>query len=140
MSFNCRDFFEIANYLLQNDTAGSHLDAARYRTVIGRAYYAAFLRARDYMSDFCNVDFDKDRTSLHNRVARYLQTSSDSKIRFAGVKLDSLRRGRSKADYSRDMIVNIKRVAESAISNSRQIIKELEKLRSGEASIDPDKL
>lgn len=140
MSFNCRDFFEIANNLFQNDLTNPQLDAARYRTAIGRAYYAAFLLARDYMTDFCNINFDKDRTSLHSRVSKYLQTSSDSKIRFAGVKLDRLRRTRSNADYSREAISNIRRVAETAISAFLLIMEELERLRNGEASIYPDKL
>lgn len=114
--FNPSDFFEVAESLYKNEKT-----AAGYRTVIGRAYYAAFLMARD------QAGLHSRGPGGHEGVAQHYKLKPHSEHALIGNRLDSLRVERTYADY--DCTTDIgQRRAGGAIAMSRQVIKDLQNL------------
>ena len=69
----------------------------RRRTIIGRCYYAAFNHVRIHNSA---KGFRREEgKGVHGALIRYLASSDDSNVRYAGKKLRGLFQARTKADY-----------------------------------------
>ena len=96
---NPEDFLSLARelYLKGNEAA--------LRSATSRAYYAAFHKSREMLTSM-NIRVGTGAPA-HGDISRYLQYSEDRSVTAAGVKLDSLRSMRNKADYD----LNTKRVA-----------------------------
>lgn len=72
-------------------------EEASFRAACGRAYYAAFVVARDsLLSARIRVGTDG---SVHHEISEMLKESTNEEIRTAGWSLDRLRRTRNRADY-----------------------------------------
>ncbi len=87
MVFAPHEFIEIANSLAALDSSEASL-----RTAVGRAYYAAFLIARQNLGV-------TGRRNVHSRVISELKRTD----RFAGDQLDKLEELRGFADYDMDV-------------------------------------
>jgi uncharacterized protein (UPF0332 family) len=88
----------------------------RFRTVIGRAYYAAF----HYLSD--TSGFERERTGRdHRQLIEFLATHSRTDRKFQGKLLKTLIDYRQWADYDLEIRVQ-KSVAEDAIEAAADII------------------
>jgi uncharacterized protein (UPF0332 family) len=87
------------------------------RTCIGRAYYAAFLVARDKASMR-----HRDSSTIHSDVIKYYAAKKK-----AGIvnRLKDLKQLRQKADYVLDIELTAKD-SRKAVGISKEIIKELE--------------
>jgi uncharacterized protein (UPF0332 family) len=84
---------------------------ASMRCACGRAYYAAFVIARDLLVS----RFSLSTGSAHREVIDLLKRSKSSDVREAGLSLDRLRATRNSADYQ----VGIKPVAGRAFDKMR---------------------
>jgi uncharacterized protein (UPF0332 family) len=70
---------------------------ARYRTSIGRAYYAAFHRARALLLSI-GIALPKG-SECHSKLVFILGSSGDADVSVAASKLAALRKSRNDADY-----------------------------------------
>lgn len=114
--FDPSDFFEVAESLYE-----SNKTPAGYRTVVGRAYYAAFLVARDY------AGLQSRGPGGHESVAQHYKSELKAVHILIGNRLDTLRVERATSDYDCSADVG-QRKAGSAIALSRQVIKDLKEL------------
>lgn len=111
--FDPSEFFVIAEDLYKNNTT-----PAGYRTVIGRAYYAAFLVARN------RAGLISTGAGGHENVAKHYKSAPDAVHTLIGNRLDTLRAERASADY--DCTADIgQRKAGKAIALSRDVIKDI---------------
>lgn len=100
--FDPADFYAFASWLFHTKPAAS--SQALRRTIIGRAYYAALICARDATGS------STSGANGHKNVVDALRKQDLA----AGSKLDSLRLARQKADYenpsvtSRDVEISLK--------------------------------
>ena len=109
VDFTPVDFYNFANCLYQD-----HSSEVAYRTVIGRAYYAAFLCARD------SANIVNTSGSVHKEVITHF-TTRKKKI---GGNLKDLRDLREKADYHANKTVQ-KREAGESLRLAKNILIEL---------------
>ena len=97
MPFVWKQYLELARELArQSESGDAGQREAMLRSVVSRAYYAAFCHARNYSRDWLN--FQPNNTADdHGRLRAFLKTG---KRRGVAVKLDQLRQWRNEADYS----------------------------------------
>lgn len=101
MSFDWEDFLNLARELAANPTPGCSPDAVR-RTIIGRAYYAAFGYARKYAVN--NLGFTaRGRSEDHGRLRDHLRRRRRNAT---ARSLDRLREMRNGADYDEDFPID----------------------------------
>src|SRR5947209_4703276 len=89
--FDPEQFRNIAGDILRRGSRPVHC-----RTAIGRAYYGAFLVARELLLPHFAVPRSDD---VHEAVTRLLGRSGRSELKRIGQQLRDLRRMRNKADY-----------------------------------------
>lgn len=106
MSFDPVEFYTVAAAL--REACGDR--EAENRTVIGRAYYAAFLVARTY-AGIAAMD-----GTVHELTSRYVSARS----RVTANRLDDLRIRRNKADYNLSLLIG-RRESGEALKLSKQI-------------------
>jgi hypothetical protein len=126
MSFRWRDYIELAQELNGKRTKPYHRDA-KLRSAISRAYYGAFVEARNFIEDVDGVNVPKGGAA-HGFVADYFEygTANPTRVRI-GINLGNLRTLRNLADYENVIYTLPKRVQDS-IRLSLQIIKLLDQL------------
>lgn len=92
------DFYWFADWLLTNCTT-----PAGYRTVISRAYYAAFLKGRAFLLE-AGIVFPRtvSKADQHKLVPDLLDWSGDADMEGAAAMLRNLREQRNTADYDMD--------------------------------------
>ena len=95
--------------------------AARQRTVISRAYYAAYSASLA----MTNFRFDNNaRMGVHAQLINNLLGSTERKEKFVGRRLDSLRGKRVIADYQLGAFMS-SNMAREAIEDAEEIIVDL---------------
>jgi uncharacterized protein (UPF0332 family) len=119
-AFNPADFFALAEQLY-----ASHKTAPGYRTTVGRAYYAAFLSARN------QAGISSREKDGHLKVIQHYRDKNPGNPKFAAIgnRLDALRIQRTDADYDCEKSVE-SRDAGKALSSSRNIIESLSSLKT----------
>lgn len=116
---NARDFLQVAD-----DLASGSLEA-EWRSAVSRAYYAAFLVARDVLR---RAGFrPPGDTASHAYVSRRLSNSSHPHIIGAGDRLRDMRRARGWADYDLDRPFP-ERVAVEQLTRAMDIVAALDAL------------
>jgi uncharacterized protein (UPF0332 family) len=117
---NGRDFLTFARTLA---TSGQE---AAWRSMVSRAYYAAFHVARERFADlrFTVPRADRAHSYLHMR----LQNCGHPQAAAAGVSLDKLRADRNRADYDLHRPI-VRNFALSAIHSAEQIVQALDSAR-----------
>jgi hypothetical protein len=115
--FNPAEWYSLARWLF--DTKPDASSQCLRRTIIGRAYYAALLCARDTTN---SSTFEKGG---HVNVINALK----AKYSIAAKKLDALRRKRQVADYMMEEDISSRDV-EICLNDSRIVLFELGKLPS----------
>lgn len=101
---------------------------AMLRSAISRAYYAAFLLARNYLRD---QDGDKAISKLsqvHIYVADKFSSSKNQVRRNIGWKLYLLRKMRNSADYD-DKLRNLANEARKAVAEAKLVVAALSNLK-----------
>lgn len=117
--FEPRRFLELANILV-NDK--KYDEDCRSRTVVGRAYYGAFLVTRKKMQDFGISLRDVER--IHKKTIEALQKYDYG----LSSKLETLFRHRVDADYKMEERIDLGR-ARSCLQLSEHIINRIDGLR-----------
>lgn len=115
MAFDPQRLLDLADKLCNDQ---NYQDESKYRTSISRAYYAAFLTARDKLES-TGITFSEDR-SVHTEVREQLKI----KNKLASDMLYNLRRERNNADYKLGIEIK-KGIALYCIKSSRIIIEKL---------------
>lgn len=98
-NFNPLEFYNFASQLYNQSTDGE----AAYRTIIGRAYYAVHLCAKDH------ADITSSSGSVHNTVIQYFETRNKQVYN----QIRDLKKLRTKADYELNVTINKREVGES---------------------------
>jgi len=91
MSFNWKDYVDLAEELLKREDEASH------RSAVSRAYYGVFCIARNRLS----MTYDKSRF-VHWQVIKRLWKSNNPKHKKLAKILSDLKRARERADYEED--------------------------------------
>ena len=124
MSFDWSEYLIAAKFYAQfSDQPPT--DEAALRIAIGRAYYAAFNIARNFVEQVDGVVLPD--VDVHNTISNYFGRSSDRNRVRIGQMLRTMRKNRNQADYD-NTISNLQRKAEETIRQAEQIIRILERL------------
>ncbi len=115
--FNPEIFLDVAKSIKDNDNLD---EQGKFRTVIGRAYYAAFLTTREYLIRYKAKRFDKERQ--HQDVLDVLDELDETILKNM---LDKLRDNRVKADYHLNTMLD-KKFCENSIVLSEEIINSID--------------
>jgi uncharacterized protein (UPF0332 family) len=115
--YNPESFLELGKALLEDS---DYDEKARVRTAIGRAYYAAFLKAREHFKA-SGASFESTPT-VHRQLIELLKSRKAS----LGDQLATLRTYRNKADYNLDSLFTI-HIGRSCLEISRIIIDSLKR-------------
>lgn len=115
MPFDWKQYLELARELLrQSEGRDADQRESLLRSVVSRAYYAAFCHARNYSRDWLN--FQPNNTADdHGRLRAFLKTG---KRRGVAVKLDQLRQWRNEADYSDSVTGDLPTMAHYSVSEA----------------------
>jgi uncharacterized protein (UPF0332 family) len=138
MSFDWNEYFDLAQELADpvgrriiRSIPGSSSDPtplspvagqeARYRTAISRAYYAAFIQARNhlrYVDGDPNVPLDG---TAHIYVRDQFRNNPDRRRKQVGTLLDRLRVLRNRADYD-NQLANLPANTQTQLFDSRAVL------------------
>ncbi len=122
--FDWNEYLYIAQELAGRRANRPGLEA-KLRSAISRAYYAAFIQARNHLRD---VDGERIPTSnAHRYVARKYAASSDIRRKDIGWKLANLSQIRNKADYN-DVINDLPAATQRVLVRAGQIITQINNL------------
>ena len=122
MSFNWNDYHGLAESIYGAKDLGH--DEARFRTVVSRAYYAAFWTARKFACEVDGQDFS--RASVHQAVKNYFKAHTDPKRKSIGNRLDKARDARVNADYEESECTS--RKAEITLKVTKQVLDSIHNL------------
>lgn len=118
MSFNPAEFYQLASILFGQQKEVTQYSESFTRTIISRAYYSAFLVARNQSG------INKSSKDVHQEVRDYFRGSGKTKI---ANQLDDLRTRRNDADYQIDKNLT-SRDSAIALKLSESILKELKSI------------
>lgn len=125
MSFDWSQYLNVAKELADQATIPANQEA-KLRAAISRAYYAAFIQARNHLRD--REGLSMPRTSnAHVYVSQQFEQSTDSIRRTLGEGLVRLRMYRRQADYV-DKFPGLNGITLMAIQLSEEIISTLNSL------------
>jgi uncharacterized protein (UPF0332 family) len=146
-SFKWTQFLTLAEKLHESAATDTLLAEAQYRTVIGRAYYAAFNVAKEYLKSQ-NISIPKEKNEhfeVRNEFGKLFEKSNTNKnFRIVNKTLNKLRQRRNNADYDSDAYYDKKRSKalnwnkESgyAITRAKEVIEAIELLDKKEEQQD----
>lgn len=120
MAINTESLVDYA-YSLYRANANQGSCEVELRTAINRAYYGAFLTARDH------ARIQNSGGSVHREVADHYSAQN---IGLISNNLNSLKRLRQKADYRPDTKIEV-REARNSCRTARTIVAEVSKLGGG---------
>ena len=106
------DFLEVARALIKGDPSEAYL-----RTAVGRAYYAAFLQARDA------AGLRNEGSGIHEEVIKHYSNRKDQRI--VGNRLSDLRKVRNRADYKPGQSVSVQDVRK-AVTQAGRVLSDLQ--------------
>ncbi|MBI4784919.1 MAG: hypothetical protein HY785_26970 [Oscillatoriophycideae cyanobacterium NC_groundwater_1537_Pr4_S-0.65um_50_18] len=125
MSFNWEEYLHLAEELtgIANSIAG---EEARLRSTISRAYYAAFIRARNYLRVHQDIDLPRNG-DVHRYVREYFDRSSNELHRMIANDLARLRISRNRAD-SDDIMTQLPVLARMSLKLAARVLANLDAL------------
>ena len=122
--FNPEGFLNVCNHAITNEGCQSE---EFYRTVIGRAYYAAFLVAREKLISLGDLkENELKKRSIHWLVINKYGLRRESTIKS---QLTSLKKERQKADYNLENTINFIK-ARNCLELSNRIIDKVNRIES----------
>ncbi len=126
MSFNWSGYLTFAKYINEHINDFPNQEAA-YRSVVSRAYYAAFCFARNYVREVDRTEFyGNDHKELQNHLINH----SDKSRKKLGNQLRKLHQHRIKADYHDELDEKPVNKASRAIAEAGKIQTGLEQVYS----------
>jgi uncharacterized protein (UPF0332 family) len=128
MSFNWSEYLGLAQQLAGKSQI-SATQESRLRSAISRAYYAAFIQARNYLRDRDGISIPNQQT--HQYVIQQFKNSDDNLRQEIGECLERLRFRRNKADYD-DTFVNLLTITKRSLKLAAKVISELQTMENVE--------
>ena len=126
MSFDWGQYLTLAEELSRRSTTPANLEA-RQRTAISRAYYAAFVSARNYLRDYKKLPIPQT-AEAHRDVAQHFRHNAETSNQTIADNLRRLRLYRNQADYT-DKFPGLTATTEIVLELSKEVISILESLR-----------
>jgi uncharacterized protein (UPF0332 family) len=126
MNFDWQEYLTLAQELMLNPSPLSSGEEARARAAISRAYYAAFIEARNHLHLKEATPVPR-RENPHWFVIEQFKNSSDKIRRDIGANLERLRLDRNSADYQNQFFAAIF-AASTALIIASNVINDLKKL------------
>lgn len=124
MSFNWSDYLTLAQQLAGKANISSSQES-RLRSAISRAYYAAFIQARNYLRDRMGISIPLKNT--HQFVISQFQNNTDPRYQEIGTGLRILRSERNRADY-KDTVPRLPIVTRQTLRLAAKLISDLQNL------------
>ena len=125
MSFDWLEYLNVAQELAGQPDRASN-EEAKLRSSISRAYYAAFIKARNFLRDNEGMVIS-NQPRVHEYVPRQFEQSRDKKRQQIGYKLRDMRHIRNQADYD-DVVLHLPELSKKTLKLARQVILRLESL------------
>jgi uncharacterized protein (UPF0332 family) len=125
MTFDWSQYLNLAREIIGQPTSPANLEAKR-RSAISRAYYAAFISARNYLQEIEGLSIPIT-ADAHKYVVQQFKQSSDSDRQNIGRNLEKLRRERNQADYN-NSIPELFKITKIAVKRSERVISKLNSL------------
>jgi uncharacterized protein (UPF0332 family) len=124
MNFDWDDFLGFAKEIYKYRNSSYY--EARLRSVISRAYYAAFIKSRNHIR-YKDKVYIPTNQNAHLFVINYFINDSDSFRSRIGQRLDAMRTNRNMADYD-NRVNGLARLATDTLKSAEYIIKDLDNL------------
>ena len=124
MSFDWSEYLALAQQLAGKANI-SATQESRLRSAISRAYYAAFIQARNFLRDREGVVIPT--LSAHQFVIRQFSNSPDALRQEIGSNLKLMRYYRNQADYD-DILDQLPRKARATLKLAAKVIQDLQNL------------
>lgn len=127
MSFDWGEYLSIAEELCAMPRTGPPVGReAQQRAAVSRAYYAAFILARNHLRDADGIPIPQ-RGNPHQFVAARYANDPDPLRSGIGYNLTSLRTARNRCDYD-DVVAGLSNLAVWSVLRARQIVADLTQL------------
>jgi hypothetical protein len=127
MSFNWAEYLSLAESLCGLPVSGPPVGTeAMQRASVSRAYYAAYILARNHLRDVDGVRVPRGQNP-HQFVAARFANHPDPMRASIGQHLDRLRTARNQCDYD-DVVPNLPGLAIGAAARANQVIADLARL------------
>ena len=127
MSFDWAEYLSLAENICAVPISGPPIGReARWRAGVSRAYYAAFILARNHLRDVDRIHFPP-HVNAHQFVAAHYFNHPDPLRKSIGADLRRLRRARNQCDYD-DVAQNLPNLIPAALVWSAQVIADLSRL------------
>lgn len=127
MSFDWTEYFSHAEELCGRQVAGPPVSVeAQLRSSVSRAYYAAFILARNRLRDVDQVSVPQSGAA-HTFVALRYENHADPVRSQIGILLRRVRAARNACDYD-DVVPDLPRLNSRALGRAAQIIADLARL------------
>ena len=127
MSFNWAEYLSVAEelygMLVSGPPAGTE---ARQRAAVSRAYYAAYVLARNRLRDVDGIPIPT-KGNPHTFVAASDTQDSDMRRAQIGIELGRLRVGRNRCDYD-DVVAQLPTLTHRSLARATQILTDLGRL------------
>lgn len=124
MSFDWSDYLSVAKELA--NIAATTNQEAKLRSAISRAYYAAFIKARNHLRDREGLLIPRT-SDAHSYVSQQFKSSPNAVRQLLAEKLVRLRRFRRQADYV-DTFPGLTGITQTALRLSQEVISTLNNL------------
>lgn len=125
MTFDWSQYLNLAKEFLCQPTPPANQEA-KMRSAISRAYYAAFISARNYLPETEEHSIPKT-ADAHKYVVQQFKQSSDADRQNIGSNLEKLRRDRNAADYN-NSVPELFKISKIAVKRSHRVISMLNRL------------
>jgi hypothetical protein len=126
MSFNWAEYLSLAEafcgVLVSGPPGGIE---AHQRSGVSRAYYAAYVLARNRLRDVDGVPITG--SNPHKFVSDHYATHGDPRRAQIGIELGRLRTARNRCDYD-DIVRQLPRLAQRSLARAAQILADLARL------------
>jgi hypothetical protein len=127
MGFDWAEYLSLAENLCALPVSGSPIGReAQRRAAVSRAYYAAFILARNHLRDVDHIHFSP-QVNAHQFVAARYFNHPDPVRQAIGWRLRRLRRARNECDYD-DVAPNLSNLIPVALVWSAQVVADLGRL------------
>jgi hypothetical protein len=127
MSFNWAEYLSVAEglcgMLISGPPAGIE---AHQRAAVSRAYYAAYVSARNRLRDVDGIPIPR-RGNPHKFVAERYEQDPDPQRTQIGIELGRLRVARNGCDYN-DVVMQLPKLTRRSVARAAQLLADLARL------------
>jgi hypothetical protein len=127
LTFNWTEYLSVAEALCGMSVSGSPAGhEARQRAAVSRAYYAAYVSARNRLRDGDGIAIPT-RGNPHQFVAESYQQDPDPRRTQIGIELSRVRVARNRCDYD-DVVTGLPNLVRRSLARASEILSNLGRL------------